>query len=68
MGADDAQPLVDLAAEEAVFGMNVKARLFFQATQRVGELNHYLPFHGDAVLIDFGVKSFAKSDRVGAVA
>lgn len=34
MGADDAQPLVDLAAEEAVFGLNSAAELFSQTTAR----------------------------------
>ena len=34
VGADDAQPLVDLAAEEAVLRMNLAAELFFQTTGR----------------------------------
>jgi len=34
VGADDSQPLVDLAAEEAVLGMNLAAELFFQTTGR----------------------------------
>ena len=34
MGADDSQPLVELAAEEPVFGMNLAAELLFEATER----------------------------------
>lgn len=95
VGADHTQPVVDLAAEEAVLGVNLAAELFFQATRRkkrytnhcglenptppcdpdikiensrrVGESDHNLPLHGDAVLIDFGVKRLTEGDRVGAI-
>ena len=34
VGPDDVQPLVDLAAEEAVLGMNLAAELLFQTIGR----------------------------------
>ena len=95
VGSYHAQPLVDLATEEAVLGMNLAAELVLQAawgknwhtdvarfehptspgdpdieiknSGRVGERDHDLPFHWNAVLVDLRVKGFAQGDSVRAV-
>ena len=95
VGSYHAQPLVDLATEEAVLGLNLATELVLQAawgknwhtdvagfdrptspgdpdieikdSGRVGERNHDLPFHWNAVLVDLLVEGFAQRDGIRTI-